>query len=400
MTAHWHTSDPLVSKILRRSHSLFAEDLENNRSDLREIISNKRILIVGSAGSIGQSFVRVLCSFSPKAIHLIDLSENGLAELVRDLRSSNVSLPDDFRTFAVDFGSPIFHKLIAHHGPYDAFVNFAALKHVRSERDVFSLLRMIETNVQSLDEALNHLSLNQYSRVFSVSTDKAVHPSNLMGVTKNLMEKVLFSHAHHLTASTARFANVLFSEGSLLSSFESRLIKGQPLAGPSNIQRYFISHEEAGELCLIACFLGDNRAVHIPRLAPTELTDFASIAETFLHHHGFEPRFCDTEEEARRLAEQKNSFWPCYFAPADTAGEKPYEEFHSKSEKIDYSRFHAVGVAIQPPADRTILTTLYAEILSIRKSDHWSKKDVTAALSRAVPELSHINSGKSLDEKM
>ncbi|MBM3566841.1 MAG: NAD-dependent epimerase/dehydratase family protein, partial [Alphaproteobacteria bacterium] len=267
MTIHFDSRDPLLARILGRSRSLFADDVAANAAFLKAAINGARILVIGAAGSIGAAFVKQLAAFNPASLHLVDIDENDLVELVRDLRSSPLNLPPDFRTVTADFAGPEFLRYARENAPYDVLANFSALKHVRAERDVYSLARMIEVNVAALDRCLGQSDGLGFKRVFSVSTDKCVRPANLMGASKNLMEKVLFSRGGSFIATSARFANVAFSAGSLLEGFERRLAKGQPIAGPSDVKRYFISHEEAAQLCLLACFLGEDRQVFFPKLS-------------------------------------------------------------------------------------------------------------------------------------
>jgi nucleoside-diphosphate-sugar epimerase len=399
---HFHTADPLLSRILRRDRALFSDDIAANRPALQEAIQGKRLLVVGAAGSIGGAFVKQVVPFRPASLHLVDVNENTLVEIVRDLRSSDgMVLPEDFKTVSVDFGADEFLRFAADHGPYDAFVNFSAVKHVRSERDVYSLLRMIDVNVGALSRFLAHPSAQGLSRIFSVSTDKSVRPVNLMGASKNLMEKVLFEQAGQAVASSARFANVAFSAGSLLEGFASRLAKGQPLAAPSDVRRYFISHEESGQLCLLAAFLGRANEVFFPRFDPdSDLMTFSDIAIAFLRHHRLEPILCDSEDEARAMAAVPQGGWPCWFAPSDTTGEKPFEEFHRIGDRVDTTRFTALGVVAETSPPPGTVAAFLRDIEAVRASAFWQKDDVVAAVVRAVPELIHEERHKSLEQKM
>ncbi len=393
--------DALLAGILGRSRSFFADDMATEADRLKGAIAGRRLLVVGAAGSIGAAFVRQVVRFRPAALHLVDANENALVELVRDLRSSPMAMPGDFLTASVDYGRPEFARFAIDHAPYDAFVNFAAMKHVRAERDVYSLLRMIDVNVESLKRCLDLAPRLGFSRVFSVSTDKSVRPANLMGATKNLMEKLLFQDGLAATATSARFANVAFSAGSLLEGFESRFAKGQPLSAPTDVRRYFISEREAGELCLLACFLGETRQVLFPKLQPARhLLSLADIAVQFLAHHGYEPRFCASEREAIDAGGPSGRQWPCYFAPSDTTGEKPVEEFHRTTDVIDEDRFRAAGVARETPPDPGVIETFLAEIARIRAGSGWTKAAVTVAIRAAVPELVHKELGRNLDQKM
>jgi FlaA1/EpsC-like NDP-sugar epimerase len=395
--------DPLLSRLLGRTQSLFGSDRARRQAELAQAIRGQRVLVVGAAGSIGQAFTVELARLAPKALHLVDLNENSLVELVRDLRARPIELPQDFRTASLDFASPGFLKFAKAQGPHDVFVNFSALKHVRAERDPFSLMRMIEVNVLALADYLDHPVARDLRRAFSVSTDKSVRPENLMGATKNLMEQALFAHAERLVASSARFANVAFSAGSLLEGFEHRLAKGQPLAAPTDVKRYFITHAEAGQLCLLAGFLGRTRQVFFPKLDPqADLLGFDAIARAFLAERGLAPRLCANEDEAKRLAAQGGlgREWPCHFAPSDTTGEKSVEEFFRRSDALDLATHQTIGIAQEPPSDPARLAAFRDAIGRIRAGDLWSKADLAQAIRAAVPDLAHVEMGKSLDEKM
>lgn len=401
MTAHFDLADPLLSRILGRSRSLFADDMDRHVSDLHEAISGRRVLVVGAAGSIGGAFVRQLAAYGPRCLHLVDLNENTMVELVRELRSSSLKMPEDFRTVSVDFGSAEFARFVAACGPYDIFVNFSAMKHVRSERDVFSLMRMLDVNVRALSDFLASPASSGLTRAFSVSTDKSVRPVNLMGATKNLMERVLFRHGERLGATSARFANVAFSAGSLLEGFEMRLAKRQSLAAPTDVKRYFISHEEAGQLCLLACFAGATREVLFPKMtAANDLMGMADIATAFLHHHGYEPLLCGSEDEARQMTHIPKGRWPCWFSPSDTTGEKPFEEFYRDSDAVDNARFAKVAVVKEARPDEAVLDHFLAGLSRLRRAERWEKADVVELVRAAVPELSHTELGRSLDLKM
>lgn len=391
----------MLARILGRSQSLLAEDMTAEAERLASAIGGKRLVVVGAGGSIGSAFVKQVVRFHPAALHLVDINENALVELVRDLRSSPIVLPQDFRTVSVDYGRPEFAHFAIDHAPYDAFVNFAAMKHVRAERDVYSLLRMIDVNIESLKRCLDLSDRLSLSRAFSVSTDKSVRPANLMGATKNLMEKLLFRADRGPTATSARFANVAFSAGSLLEGFESRLSKGQPLSAPTDVRRYFITNREAGELCLLACFLGESRQVLFPKLeASRHLMSLSDIAVQLLDHHGYEPLVCASEREAIEAGGPSGGKWPCYFAPSDTSGEKMVEEFFRPSDVIDETRFHAAGVTREKPSDPEALDAFLAEVARIRASGRWRKSDVVAAIRAAVPELDHDERDRNLDQKM
>lgn len=390
--------DALHARILKRTRSKFADDLAENAAGLRDAIGGARVLVIGAGGSIGSAFVRQLIPYGPGALDLIDINENSLVELVRDLRSSNMEAPAEFQTASIDFGGGAFRRFAEANGPYDYVANFSALKHVRAERDPYSLMRMIDVNIRALHDCLDHIGRD--ARAFSVSTDKSVRPENLMGATKALMENVLFCRdAPH--ASTARFANVAFSAGSLLEGFRHRLAKGQPISAPSDVRRYMMSQSEAGQLCLLAAFVAGHRESYFPRLNPsTDLVNFADIAEAFLEEHGYRPIRCASEGEARLLVGAEPGAWPCYFSASDTTGEKPVEEFSRDGETPDMETYGEIAILRAPPANRDALENFLAEIAAIRRGDIWDKADITAALRRAVPDLRHEELGRSLDAKM
>ncbi|MBF0444854.1 MAG: polysaccharide biosynthesis protein [Magnetococcales bacterium] len=396
----------ILKKILGRSKSLFHNDLAKGKKQLTKEINSKRILVVGAAGSIGSAFVKQLMNYKPKCVHLVDPAENNLVELVRDLRSSSLKLPDDFMTISISMGSLMFNHFLESQKSYDYVVNFSALKHVRVERDPFSLMQMLETNLFSLERLLRVLVKSGETKIFSVSSDKAVNPANLMGASKALMERLLYSFSDRVPYTTSRFANVAFSDGSLLHGFGRRFEKGQPFSAPNDVRRYFISHEESGQLCLMACFLGDNRDIFIPRLnAKTDLITFSQIAELYLKKRGFTPIRCGSDNEAITIAERGKMYstkeWPCYFSGSDTSGEKFQEEFVGQGEKAISGRFKGVDIiATQPPKDESALSQTITELEEIRDSDYWSTSDISKAIKISVPDLNHQVTNRNLDQKM
>lgn len=391
--------------ITGRSESCFRDDLEANAAAIKANVEGRRIAVIGAAGSIGASVVKSVLRFEPRALALIDISENNLVELVRDLRSSlNVTLPRDFVTLPIAMGSIEFARFFAENEPFDYLFNLAAMKHVRSEKDIYSLTRMIDTNVAFPFEFLEK---NPYAfkKVFMVSSDKAANPANLMGATKMAMEKMLLYRSGEQPFSTARFANVAFSDGSLPDGFSRRIAKRQPIAAPNDIRRYFISHQEAGELCVLAAFVGENRDVFFPKLtARSDEKTFAEIAESLLRSHGYEPYLCLSEDEAKRRAEEliKQKKWPCCFFATDTSGEKTFEEFYVSSETVDLNRFQSIGV-IQRDAndvDASVVKAFLRFVGTAKTRKDITKADYVRELERIVPTLSHVETGKNLDGKM
>lgn len=391
----------LERQLLSRPSSLFASAIAANEDALSAAIGGRRLLIVGAAGSIGRSFVRQLVAYRPAALHLVDLSENALVELVRDLRSSDMDMPKLFETYSIDFGSSAFDHLIRSKENIDIFANFSALKHVRSERNAESLMRMIDTNVIYLQRYLSSDAAAGLVRAFSVSTDKTVRPASLMGATKNLMEKCLFSQVASYGVSTTRFANVAFSDGSLLHGFGLRIAKNQPIAAPVGVRRYFITHEEAGQLCLLACFLGQNREVFFPAFDPDrDLIDFSHLARRYLELNNLVPIECDSESDAKARIGRRAGEWPCYFSTSDTSGEKPFEEFFRETDTPNYSMYSNIGTLSEPMQSADTLARFISDIENIKRGRIWSKAAIVEAVSRAVPELDHVELHRNLDQKM
>jgi nucleoside-diphosphate-sugar epimerase len=392
--------------VVGRRSSLFAADIAANRERIADALKGRRVLVVGGGGSIGSATIRQLLRYAPSAIHVIDHSENYLADLVRDIRSHSAVSPDiDLRTWPIDFGNRIAERLIRAEAPYDIVMNFAALKHVRSEKDIHSLLQMLDTNVVRQARFKEWIvARGGASRFFGVSTDKAANPTSLMGATKRLMEDVLFGIAPDpgITVTSARFANVLFSNGSLPQSWLRRIELGQPLAVPRDTRRYFVTREESGEICLLAATAGLQGEILIPRLNPErELQPLELIVSKILGQLGFEPEHFADENEARRSVEKlrRERRWPVLLTPLDTSGEKPYEEFVGKGE-----RSHDIGMValqaiqrLEPRVDARFISGL--ETL-IHSADGAAKADIVAALAGVVPNLSHIDTGKNLDQRM
>lgn len=390
--------------LIGRKNSLFDADIRHWEQDLTRIVSNSRFLVLGGAGSIGRSVVKEIFRRDPVQLDVLDISENNLAELVRDLRSSLGYIKGEFRTFALDIGSLEFDVFFANQAHYDFVLNLSALKHVRSERDVYTLMRMVEVNIFNTEKTIRQSIQKGACKYFAVSTDKAANPVNLMGATKRIMEMYLVNLSNEIVVSTARFANVAFSDGSLLDSFVHRLQKRQPIVAPTDIQRYFLSLSEAGELCLLSCVFGENRDIFFPKIpAASGLIGFSEIAEKFLHTQGLVPYYCDSEEEARKMCE--NSFsegvWPCYFSSSDTTGEKEFEEFFMPGEQIDWDRFPNIGVIKhQQYSNPEKLALFESQILALRRQQNWEKRQILDIFHSLLPNFDHKETGKYLDEKM
>ncbi|WP_295127445.1 SDR family NAD(P)-dependent oxidoreductase [uncultured Chitinophaga sp.] len=398
--------DRFISKhVTRRGESLLKADIVANHQRLTANIEGKSALVIGGAGTIGSNFIKELLYFKPAKVVVVDINENGLTELVRDCRSSSVfTMPNVFITYPVNMGDPIFNRIVEREGPFDIVANFAAHKHVRSEKDVLSIQAMIENNVFRAVSLLDLLAKQQPSHFFCVSTDKAANPVNIMGASKKLMEDVILAYSEKMKITTARFANVAFSNGSLLAGFIERIMKRQPLSTPSDVKRFFVSPEESGQICLLACILGQSGDILFPRLHPeTDLVNFADIATDFISYLGMEPAICHTENEARKMADALTSeslTYPLYLSPSSTSGEKLYEEFYTDDEELDWDSFKMLGVIKN--AKRRSLTELSDVISAIKAffEKDVEKKEVVALLSEILPSFHHIEKEKNLDQHM
>ena len=394
-------------RVTQRDRSLFADDLEANAATLRERIEGRSVLVIGGAGTIGSSFVRALLPFEPARLVVVDTNENTLTELTRDLRSSEGTIvPPAYTTYPVDFGSATFARLFRAEGPFDIVAHFAAHKHVRSEKDRFSIEAMVGNNVISTVRLLDLLAESPPERFFCVSTDKAANPANVMGASKKLMEEAVLAYAGAgvVAATTARFANVAFSNGSLPAGFLERIAKRQPLSAPSDVLRYFVSPDESGQLCLAACVLGQPGDILFPRLSEPQMLTFSAIAEELLEDLGLWPERYATEAEAKDAAAAmapNDRTWPVHFFASDTSGEKSAEEFHTDSEELDLERFAALGI-VRGRTDRTVddIRGTVADLVELFERPDLDKADIVAALSRLVPTFSHVETGRGLDQRM
>ena len=397
------TTDSIL-RLLGRERELFAVDMAANDRELAARISDSRFLIIGGAGSIGHATTREIFHRSPRALHVVDINENAMAEAVRDFRSSLGYIEGDYRTFILDCGTAEYDTFLQAEGPYDYVLNFSALKHVRSERDPFTLMRMVRTNVLNTEKTISQARQMGSCKYFCVSTDKATNPVNMMGASKRIMEMFLMRDSLTQPVSTARFANVAFSDGGLLHAFTQRLRKEQPISAPTDVRRYFITPKESGELCLLSCLLGNNRDIFFPKLSadltPTALSD---IAIRFLEGAGYKPVICSTEEEARqRVTELASRYeWPCFFSESDTTGEKEVEEFYTSDDNLDIERFQNIGV-IENGADFNgdALDRFSANIAQMLRRGTWSKQDLVDLFSEMIPEFQHRETHKYLDGKM
>jgi FlaA1/EpsC-like NDP-sugar epimerase len=393
-----------ILQLIDRNSPLFDADLITHKDELNQKISNGRFLVIGGAGSIGQAVCREIFKRDPLSLHIVDISENNMVELVRDIRSKEGYGSGEFKTFALDCGSIEFEALFNNEGPYDYVFNLSALKHVRSESDPFTLMRMIMVNIFNTIKTLNLSKEVDAKNYFCVSTDKAANPVNMMGASKRIMEMFLMRESLTQNISMARFANVAFSDGSLLHGFKQRFEKGQPLAAPNDVRRYFITPQESGELCLLSGLLGNNRDIFYPKFnEKLHLITFSDIAIRFLNNHGYEHYECETEAEARDRAKELISLnkWPCYFFESDTTGEKDFEEFYTDLEDLDQKRFETIGIVKNDPNfDNTKLDKFKNGIDALRKNLNWEKDEITELFFDILPNFDHKETGKYLDQKM
>ena len=393
-----------ILNLIGRITPLFQEDINLLEGHLVSAVSQGRFLVIGAAGSIGQSVTREIFKRDPKALHVVDISENNMVELVRDLRSTVGYGNGEFKTFALDCGSVEFEALMKNEGPYDYVFNLSALKHVRSESDPYTLMRMIMVNIFNTIKTLQLAKEMGAKKYFCVSTDKAANPVNMMGASKRIMEMFLMRESVTQDISMARFANVAFSDGSLLHGFNQRFTKKQPFSAPNDVRRYFVTPQESGELCLLSGLLGNNRDIFFPKLSEKlHLITFSEIAVRYLRERGYEPYECESEDEARDRAEEliANKQWPCYFFNSDTTGEKDFEEFFTDNENLDMERFETVGVIKnQPDFDENKLDDFMNGIEALREKGTWTKDDIVKLYFGLLPEFAHKETGKYLDQRM
>ena len=393
-----------ILKLIGRDKKLFSEDVDSYASKLVAIVSNSSFLVLGGAGSIGQAVVKEIFIRNPKKLHVVDISENNMVELVRDIRSSFGYIDGDFQTFALDIGSVEYDAFIAADGKYDYVLNLSALKHVRSEKDAFTLMRMIDVNIFNTDKTKAQATQKRAKKYFCVSTDKAANPVNMMGASKRIMEMFVNRKSKYLKVSMARFANVAFSDGSLLYGFNKRIEKRQPIVAPNDIKRYFVTPEESGELCLMSCIFGENRDIFFPKLDDAlHLISFADIAAKYLQEKGYEPYLCKDEEEAREKAKTlpDEGKYPCLFTSSDTTGEKDFEEFYTEKETLDMDKFQNLGIIKNEiDYDDNLLDNFVKNINMLKKSLSWSKEDIVKEFFKLLPNFNYEDKGKYLDGKM
>jgi FlaA1/EpsC-like NDP-sugar epimerase len=390
--------------ITKRPASLFAPDIEKYSQQLSEKIKGKTVLVIGGAGTIGSSYIKAVLAFKPAKLVVVDTNENGLTELTRDLRSAPKQfVPEEYITYPMSFGDPVFEKMFLTHGPFHIVANFAAHKHVRSEKDQFSIEAMIENNVFKAKSFLDLLLKHKPEHFFCVSTDKAANPVNVMGASKKLMEEVIMAYSSEIQITTARFANVAFSNGSLLAGYIERLFKNQPISCPSDVKRFFVSPEESGQICMLACMLGNSGEIFFPKLEEEEQVYFKAITEDFFKASNRKMVLCNSDEDAREKAITLNESapYPVYFFSSDTSGEKLYEEFYTETDQIDLQQFESLGViknARKLPIEE--IEMCVNDLQQLMNSGDYDKQTIVENLKKYLPDFQHIETGKSLDQKM
>lgn len=395
----------IATYVTKRDTSMFLPDIERNRDALSKRIKDKSVLVIGGAGSIGSSFVKQILPFEPRALVVADINENALAELTRDLRSTQgLYMPQDYVPYPMDFASDVFKRMFVKRGGFDIVANFSAHKHVRSEKDIFSVEALLQNNVLHAKKLLDLISEYPPEAYFCVSTDKAANPVSIMGASKRIMEDVIFSYSERFPVKTARFANVAFSNGSLPAGFLSRIQKLQPLSAPSDVKRYFVSPEESGQICLLSCILGQNREIFFPKLKQAQMMTFDVIGTALLREHGFTVLECASDQEAidrARALRQGSTEYPVHYAKSDTSGEKPYEEFFTDEEKVDLNRFDALGVITgKGIPNKDSVNALFAKLNNALASEDTDKATIVAIMREYLPTFDHIETQKTLDSKM
>lgn len=395
----------IADHVISRPTSMFAADIEANKETLQEEIENKSVCVIGGAGSIGSSFIKAVLPFKPSKLIVIDLNENGLAELTRDLRSTyGMYVPAEYRAYTLNFADPIFERIFREEQGFDIVANFSAHKHVRSEKDKYSVQALIENNDIKAKKFLDLLSVYPPKHFFCVSTDKAANPVNIMGASKRIMEDMIMSYSSKFKVTTARFANVAFSNGSLPDGWIQRVMKKQPLAAPNDVRRYFVSPEESGQICMLACILGKNGEIFFPKLGEKHMLTFSAICDEYVKALGKMKRQFTSDAEAKKFAEEM-SFdsheYPVVYFGSDTTGEKSYEEFYVPGEKINLGRFSSLGV-IEEVVKRpmTEIETFFNEMENIFAEPDFTKEEVVVAIKRFIPNFKHVEKGKNLDQKM
>ncbi len=395
----------IADHVINRQQSMFAEDIEANKQILFTEIENKSVCVIGGAGSIGTSFIKAILPFRPAKLIIIDLNENGLAELTRDLRSTyGMYIPEEYRTYTLNFADPIFKRIFIEEKGFDIVANFSAHKHVRSEKDKYSVQALIENNDIKAKHLLDLLTVYPPKHFFCVSTDKAANPVNIMGASKRIMEEMIMAYAPIFKVTTARFANVAFSNGSLPDGWIHRIMHKQPLAAPNDVKRYFVSPEESGQICMLACILGKTGEIFFPKLEEKQMLTFSAICDEYIKALGWNKKKFTTDEEAKKFANDmpfNNKDYPVVYFNSDTTGEKSYEEFYIPGEKLDMKRFKSLGV-IENTEKRSIkeIDNFFSDLENIFSKSSFTKEEIVHAIKQFIPNFEHEEKGKNLDQKM
>lgn len=395
----------ISDNVINRQQSMFVADIESNKDILRNEVEGKSLCVVGGAGSIGSSFIKAILPFRPSKLVVIDLNENGLAELTRDLRSTqDLYVPEEYRAYTLNFADPIFERIFREEQGFDIVANFSAHKHVRSEKDRYSVQSLIENNDIKAKRFMDLLSEFPPKHFFCVSTDKAANPVNIMGASKRIMEDMVMAYSTKFKVTTARFANVAFSNGSLPDGWLHRLMKKQPLAAPSDVKRYFVSPQESGQICMLACILGKNREIFFPKLGEGQMLTFSTICDRLLETLGLKRKQLATDKEAKLFSHNmpfNNHTYPVVYFESDTTGEKGYEEFFVPGESINMSRFEALGV-IEETTHRNMaeVEAFFTELEALFRKDNFTKAQIVEAIKTFLPNFEHEEKGKNLDQKM
>lgn len=391
--------------ITERNSSMFIDDIMEHREQLEKEIGGKKVLVIGGAGSIGSSYIKAVLPFRPSQLVVVDLNENGLAELTRDLRSTDgMFVPDDYRTYTLNFADPIFERIFRENKGFDIVANFSAHKHVRSEKDKYSVQALVENNDIKAKKLLDLLAETPPQHFFCVSTDKAANPVNIMGASKRVMEDLIMAYTSKFPVTTARFANVAFSNGSLPASWLDRVMKKQPLVAPKDVKRYFVSPEESGQICMLACMLGNNGEIFFPKLEEVQMKTFSEICDGFIQEMGYKKKEFSSDSEARHFAAQMSegsTEYPVVYSVSDTTGEKSYEEFYVEGENVNMRRFRALGV-IEGLKKRSMeeVQAFFDKLEALFAQPNFTKADVVEALEGFLPNFEHEEKGKNLDQKM
>ena len=400
-----HLHEFIDKYVTKRPESMFRADLHAHQSALAKAIEGKSVLVIGGAGSIGSSFIKALLPFNPKSLVVVDINENALTELTRELRSTSAfTVPTDYVTYPMNYADEVFVKMFKARAGFDIVANFSAHKHVRSEKDKYSVEALLKNNVVNAKKLLDLLCDYPPQHFFCVSTDKAANPVNIMGGSKKIMEDMIMAYAKHFPVTTARFANVAFSNGSLPAGFLERIAKNQPLSAPCDVTRYFVSPEESGQICLMACILGSSGQIYFPKLKKEQVLTFSEIATQLLKELGYTPLECQSEAEAIAKAESRketDKWYPVYFSKSDTTGEKPYEEFYTEGEKVDLNNYTSLGViSLQSFKEVSEIESFINKLTQLFNNPATEKSDITALMKEFLINFDHHETGRYLDSKM